>query len=118
MKLTLGEAPPSKSAGSALGTGLEDTPMRGVEVTELTAELRLQLGLRSDVKGVVVAQVPPGSPAAEGGLRQGDVIEQVARQPVQSVADYDRSIRAAGKKSLVLLVNRGGATTFIVIQPG
>ena len=41
---------------------------------------------------------------------------KTAAQPVNSVDDYDRLIREAGKESLVLLVNRGGATTFVVVE--
>jgi serine protease Do len=83
----------------------------------LTNEIRQQLGLGQDVKGVVVAEVPDGSPAAEVGLQRGDVIEQVNRHPVNSVSDYQRLIRDAGAQALVLLVNRGGSTTFVVVQP-
>lgn len=49
--------------------------MRDVQVDELTANIRQQLGLNSQVKGVVVTAVPDGSPAADAGLRRGDVIE-------------------------------------------
>ncbi len=114
--LTLGEAPAGKGSGSPAGTA-ENSPMRGVQVDELTASTRQQLGLGSDVKGVVVTDVPDASPAAEAGLQRGDVIEQVNRQPVNSVADYQRLIRQAGKEPLVLLINRGGSTTFMVVQP-
>jgi len=114
--LTLGEAPAGKGAGNATGAE-ENSPMRGVQVAELTSDIRQQLGLKSEVKGVVVTGVPDDSPAADAGLQRGDVIEQVNREPVNSVADYDRLVRQAGKRSLVLLVNRGGTTTFIVVEP-
>ena len=117
VSLTLGEAPQGKSAGNAPGGSAENSPMRGVQVEQLTADIRQQLGLGSDVKGVVVDEVPDGSPAADAGLQRGDVIEQVNRQPVNSVADYEHLIREAGKQPLVLLVNRGGSTTFVVVQP-
>jgi serine protease Do len=116
VSLTLGEAPASKSGASAPG-GLENSPMRGVQVGELTDDIRQQLGLSSEVKGVVVTDVLDSSPAADAGLQRGDVIEQVNRQPLNSVADYDRLIAQAGKQPLVLLVNRGGTTTFIVVEP-
>jgi len=91
--------------------------MRGVQVEELTGEIRQDLGLGSQVKGVVVAGVPDGSPAADAGLERGDVIEQVNRQPVTSVAEYQHLVREAGKQTLVLLINRGGKTVFLVVQP-
>ncbi len=117
VSVTLGETPAGKNAANAPGGAEEGSPMRGVHVDELTPEIRRQLGLKPEVQGVVVIEVPPGSPAEDANLRRGDVIEQINRQPVNSVSDYDRLIRQAGKQSLVLLVNRGGDTSFIVVQP-
>jgi len=117
LSLKLGEAPAGKGGGSPLGRSAQNSPMRGVQVGELTPELRRQLGLGSEVRGVVVTARPDSSPAADAGLQSGDVIEQINRQPVNSVADYQRVIAQAGNQSLVLLVNRGGVTTFIVVQP-
>jgi serine protease Do len=93
------------------------TPMRGVQVDDLTPDIRDQLRLKPDVKGVVVTDVANGSPASDASLQQGDVIEQINRQNINSVSDYHRLISEAGKQTLVLLVNRGRNTTFMVIQP-
>ncbi|MGA8493319.1 MAG: DegQ family serine endoprotease [Terriglobales bacterium] len=117
VSLTLGEAPGGKGAGNTSGGSAENSTMRGVQVNELTDEVRQQLGLKSDVKGVVVTDVPDASPASDAGLQRGDVIEQINRQPVNSVSDYQRLIGQAGKEALVLLINRGGNTTFLVVQP-
>ncbi|MGC2819173.1 MAG: Do family serine endopeptidase, partial [Candidatus Sulfotelmatobacter sp.] len=117
ISLALGEAPATKGVGNAAGGSAENSPMRGVQVDELTSDIRQQLGLKPDVKGVVVTNVAGDSPAADAGLQQGDVIEQINRQPVNSVADYQRLIEQSGKQSLVLLINRGGNTNFMVVQP-
>jgi serine protease Do len=114
--LTLGELPSGKTAGNGPGAA-ENSPMRGVQVDELTDDIRQQLGLNSDVKGVVVTEVPDGSPASDAGLQRGDVIEQVNRHPVNSVSEYHRLVEEAGKQAIVLLINRGGNTTFLVVQP-
>jgi serine protease Do len=115
--VTLGEAPARRGGENNPGESLENSPMRGVQVDELTDDIRQQLGLKSNVKGVVVTNVEDDSPAADSGLQRGDVIEQVNRQPVNSVADYRRLVEQAGKQALVLLINRGGTTTFLVVQP-
>jgi serine protease Do len=114
--LTLGEMPSGKSGGNAEGQA-ENSPMRGVQVDQLTPDIRQQLGLKPDTKGVVVTDVPDSSPAADAGLQRGDVIEQINRQPVNSVSDYQRLVAEAGKNSIVLLINRGGTTNFLVVQP-
>jgi len=117
VSLTLGEAPAGKAANANSEGSADNSPMRGVQVDELTNDIRQQLGLGPDVKGVVVTEVPDGSAAAEAGVQRGDVIEQVNRQPVNSVSDYHHLISAAGRQAVVLLINRGGATTFVVVQP-
>ncbi len=114
--VTLGESPSSKRVGAA-AAGQTQSLMRGVQVDELTPDVRQQLGLASNVKGVVVTTVPDDSAAADSGLQRGDVIEQINRQPVNSVADYQRLIGQFGNQTLVLLINRGGNTTFLVVQP-
>ena len=113
----LGESPSSKSASNTSTSSTESSPMRGVQVDQLTNELRQQLGIKPETKGVVVTEVPDGSPAADAGVQRGDVIEQINRQPVNSISDYQRLIAQAGKQPLVLLINRKGRTAFLVVQP-
>ena len=114
--LTLVEAPTGNNREAEQG-GAEHSPMTGVQVDQLTDEIRQQLGLGPEVKGVVITDVPDGSPAADAGLERGDVIEQVNRHPVNSVSDYQRLIREARNESIVVLINRGGQTQFLVVQP-
>jgi serine protease Do len=91
--------------------------MTGVQVDQLTDDIRQQLGLGPEVKGVVITDVPDGSSAANAGLQRGDVIEQVNRHPVNSISEYQRLVREARNESVVLLINRGGQTQFMVVQP-
>jgi Do/DeqQ family serine protease len=53
----------------------------GVAIQPMTPELASQFGL-SEVRGVVVNAVTPNSPAARGGIRQGDVIVAFDGEPV------------------------------------
>jgi serine protease Do len=117
VNVTLGEAPAGKGVGNAPGGSTENSTMRGVQVDELNDALRQQLGLKPDTRGVVITEVADGSPASDAGLQRGDVIEQVNRQPVSNVADYQRLIAQAGKQAVILLINRGGNTTFLAVQP-
>ena len=113
----LGEQPSNTQAAGGgpgqQGSGL----MQGVQVESVTPDIARQLGLSADIKGVVVTAVAPGSAAQEAGLQRGDVIEQVNRQDVTTPEQYQRAVQAAGNQSVVLLVNRGGATAFVVVQP-
>ena len=56
-------------------------PVLGVEIDE---QLSQQIAARSGAKGVAVAKVTPGLPAAAAGLRPGDVIVAVDGKPVTS----------------------------------
>ncbi len=73
--------------------------------------------LPSNAHGVMVMEIDPNSPAAES-LQQGDVIEEIARQPVTSVADYNRIVQslAPGTKQ-ILFICRGKTRSFVVLQP-
>jgi S1-C subfamily serine protease len=65
---------------------------------------------------LIVTEVDPYGPAADAGIRRGDVIEQVNQQPVRSVADLRTAIERAGKNPLLLLVNHRGTTIFVTIR--
>jgi serine protease Do len=114
--MTLGEEPKTQQEGQGAPGGQQEGLMQGVDVQDLTPDILQQLGLPSATKGVVVVQVAPGSAGEAAGLQRGDVIEQVNRHPVDSVSQYHREIRMAGNQSIVLLVNRGGTTRFVVVQ--
>jgi serine protease Do len=115
--VALGQLPEKSNEGPLSGGESEGTPMKGVQVDELTPQLRRELDLSPRVHGVVVTDVASDSPAADAGLRRGDVIEEVNREPVESISEFRRAVRRAGNQSIVLLVNRNGNTTFIVIEP-
>lgn len=61
--------------------------------------VRPWLGVFSSDHGghVVVTYVPPDTPAAEAGLRRGDVILEVAGEPVRSLPEFYRAVWALGK---------------------
>ena len=100
--------------GQALG---EEAPVApgaalGLSMQPLNAQIIRALNLPTDVRGVVITAIDPGSDAAEKGLRRGDVIMSVNRQavtaPSQVIAAVDAA-RKAGRSSVLLLVKRGQA---------
>ncbi|MDQ2901014.1 MAG: PDZ domain-containing protein, partial [Acidobacteriota bacterium] len=88
--------------------------LNGVSVEDLDAQSAKQLGLPASTKGVVVTDVDPGSQAASSGLKQGDVIQEVNRQPVANAEDFGRAMHKSSGESL-LLVNRGGNKLFLAV---
>lgn len=110
---TLGEAPNETSAAN--NEQPENSSPNGLSVENLTPQIARQLALPSNLSGVVVTGVQDGSRADDAGLRRGDVIQQVNRQGVKNVAEFERAMKQSGDKSTLLLVNRNGHTSFIVI---
>ncbi|HEX2335172.1 MAG TPA: PDZ domain-containing protein, partial [Hyphomicrobiaceae bacterium] len=99
----------NKPSGSLIGLGL----------APLTDELREKNGLGKDVKGVIVLEVDPASPAAEKGVKPGDVIVEVAQDAVSSVDDITKGIdkvKKAGRKAVLLRLESGkGGLRFVAI---
>jgi serine protease Do len=90
----------------------------GLAVQTLTPDLAENLGLDRNLKGVVVTQVEPSGPAAEAGLRRGDVILEVNRQAVKDADAYRKAVKSVGKgKSVLFLVRRGDNTIFLAVKP-
>jgi serine protease Do len=88
----------------------------GVAVEPLTPALAGQLGL-GETTGVIVRQVQGGSPAAEAGIRPGDVIVEANRQPVKSVEDLRRAVDATQSGAAVLLlIQRDGASSYLTLK--
>jgi len=118
LPVALGAMPDDPSDGvKSSSPATQSGPLDGLALQELTPELRSKLNLSSEVgDGVVVAGVEPGSPAARAGLRPGDVILELDRQPVTSVKRFGQLWNKVKGKAL-LLVHRRGATTFIAVGP-
>jgi len=88
----------------------------GIHVGELTPALSRQLDLPNGVHGVAVTGVDPDASAAD--LQQGDVIEEVNQQAINSVADYNKIVQALNERqATVLSVCRHRVRSFLVLRP-
>lgn len=74
----------------------------GVQLLDLTSELRLHYGTRED-RGVLVSRVVDDSPAQRAGLRVGDVITHLDGEPVTSSFDATTRIGTRGDGEVVAL---------------
>jgi Do/DeqQ family serine protease len=92
--------------------------LSGVRVENITPEWSDRLKLPSTARGVVIVEVDPDSNAAAVFLRPGDVIEEVAKQPVTNVNEFNAAIQKADKKEVLLRVRRiaSGRTSFVVVK--
>ncbi|HEX8191232.1 MAG TPA: DegQ family serine endoprotease [Pyrinomonadaceae bacterium] len=123
LKITVGElaANAGGARGGEEGGGGEQNEgggRLGVNVMPLTPEIATRLRLPADRQGLVVTEVDPSGPAADAGLRQGDLIEQANREPVKSPEDLRSAVEAAGERPVLLLVTRGSeGSTFLTVRP-
>ncbi len=90
----------------------------GMMIQELTPQLAQQLGLEPGTTGVVISDISESSPAAEAGLRPGDLITEVNRSAVKSLNDYQQALKKVKNgENLLLLVKRGSGAFYAVLTP-
>ena len=87
----------------------------GVEIQKVTPDIADDLGLKSD-SGALVAQAQKNSPAADAGIKSGDVITAVDGETVSDPHDLARKIAALGPKKTAKLdvIRDGKSMTFEV----
>ena len=93
-------------------------PSIGVGLADLTPDARQELNLPRSVNGAVVASVNHDKPAAAAGIQTGDVIVSVNDKPVHDASDAKAAVASAaksGRKSVLLLIERGGNKTFVAV---
>ncbi|MGH1459106.1 MAG: DegQ family serine endoprotease [Paracoccaceae bacterium] len=125
LKVTLGRREQSEGAVPAVQSGEEPAPevepqvVLGLTVSPVTDDLREQLSLDDTITGLVVMDVDEDGDAYEKGVRAGDVITEAGQNKVATVADLEEriaSVKEAGRKSLLLLVRRGGEPRFVALS--
>ena len=91
----------------------------GVALAPLNDAIRQQLGLPAGTDGAVIAEVRPDSPAAQAGLKTGDVIVAVGATEVKDPDAAVRAIREATAtpgSAVALRILRDGRGAFVAVQ--
>ncbi len=121
LTVTLGRREDAERAVPASASATEplEGEALGLSLSEMTEELRAQLGLPDEATGLVVTDVAGDSEAFEKGVRAGDVITEAGQQPVETIGDLEDRIaeaREAGRRSLLMLVRREGDPRFVALS--
>ena len=123
LRVTLGRREEAEAVPASVNT-TEDpvtSEFMGLTVSDLTDELREQLGLPEASEGLVVTDVTEDSEAFEEGLRAGDLITEAGQEKVSTVGELETRIeeaKEAGRKSILLLVRRDGDPRFVALGLG
>jgi serine protease Do len=88
----------------------------GFDVQDLSPRIAEQLGLESELEGVVITDVDPDTPADAAGLRRGDVILEANRVEISSV--HDLTDQLDDDEDPVLLIRRGDGTLYVPLERG
>ena len=90
--------------------------LAGLTLENLNRQLRERFAIPNRLRqGVVVTHVEPGSTAERAGLNPGDVLLEVNRKSVRSIAAFKQRYKRSGKQTL-LLIQRANRTLFIVLN--
>jgi Do/DeqQ family serine protease len=95
-------------ASAKSGSGTVKRPWLGAKLQPLTPELAENLGIKRPI-GALVASIVPKSPAAQAGLRSGDVITSVDGQEIDdsNAFDYRFATKPLGGKAQLGIIRSG-----------
>ncbi|MBF0559033.1 MAG: DegQ family serine endoprotease [Nitrospirae bacterium] len=92
--------------------------LSGMAAADVNRAVMKQLGIEKDEKGVVVVKIEPDSPADDAGLKKGDIVEEIDRQKVSNLNEFNRmAAKVKPSDSVLLFVNRGGKKFYVALSP-
>ncbi|MEX0607796.1 MAG: Do family serine endopeptidase [Balneolaceae bacterium] len=117
--VTLGKLPTEATASKSNGNSENLNQKLGFTVTDLTSEMRNQLQLEGNVKGILVERIQQSSNAFNRGLRQYDVVTAVKRKSISTPVEFYTELEKAteaGDEVVLLSVLRQGITQYIAFE--
>ena len=121
VSVALGELPDSprdESEETSSNDGPTGNEKYGLSLQVFTSNLAERYGLDAQDQGLLVARVDPNGSAANAGIRQGDLIQEVNRRPVRNVPDFTAAVQQSGARPALMLIKRRNAVTFLTLRPG
>ena len=114
----------ARIADELFSKGEVQHPFLGIEMVDLTPSKTKQLSQETSFElkeetGILVRRVTDDSPAKEAGLRPGDIIEKVNKQPVKSSAQVQKFVESSTVgDTLQIQVKREGKLQTFKVQSG
>jgi serine protease Do len=124
LNVQLAEMPAtSAEQGAEVSPGESPQPEKttvfgGVAVADITDDIRSALNLPRDIQGAVIAEIDSDSPAAKAGLHEGDVIQEVNKQPVKNAKDLVAANKGLKPNEKILIrVYSQGRSGYVALEP-
>ena len=114
--VVLGTLPEEEEQATATPKPSEVEVSLGLRVEPITPDIADSLKLENP-EGVVVSGVEADGPAAEAGLRRGDVVREINRLPIRDIDDYEAvtsNLRA--NATVLFLVERRGSNLYVALK--
>jgi S1-C subfamily serine protease len=108
-----GERPESEESSDRGPAGNEKF---GLTLQPLTADAATRYGLEAGDQGLLVTKVDQTSQAATAGIRQGDLIQEVNRQPVRTFAEFNSALLQSGSRPALVLLKRRNAVIYVTLR--
>jgi len=111
----------AKNAGDKNKSQESSVKKLGLKLSSITAALTKKYSLDKDAKGVVVTKVDADGPAAEKGIRPGDVIVEISQKEAAGPSDVEDKVaeaEKAGRKSVLILLEGQGGLRFVALRIG
>jgi len=113
-------------ANELIAKGRIDHPFLGIRMTTITPELQAEVNRRSDIpfrlqesQGVLIVEVLRNSPAAQAGLRPGDVIRKINGQPILKSDQVQKVVEQTNVGgSMAIEIRRDSQILSLMVRPG
>jgi serine protease Do len=123
LQVTLGRREEAEAETMPASAPAPDAPKElktlGLTLAPLDDAMRQKLGIDASAEGLMVVGVDQASEAFTKGLTEGDLITEAGQQKVvrlQDLEDRIKEAKDAGRKSILLLVRRGGDPRFVALS--
>jgi len=96
----------------------KSTVFGAVVVADVTDDVRTALNLPKEIQGAVIVELDSASVAAQSGLREGDVIQEVNKQPVKNAKDLVAlSKKLKPNEKILMRVYSQGRSSYVALEP-
>lgn len=108
---------PAQNNGEGENGAQNQSGKLGLSLEPVTAEAAKKLGLEAGTEGLLVTDVDQSGPSADAGISRGDVILEINRKPVKTVAEVKEQVDAVSGRPVLLLIATRGRTIYLTVKP-